>query len=81
MLPIKGALRGRRGLKWLEEAGSYAVVANRKLHRKGLARKYAVAHPHQRLVTSVHETRDEAIAVAQALSQNAPSRRYESRQA
>lgn len=79
MLPIKGALRGRRGLKWLEEAGSYAVVANRKLHRKGLARKYAVANPHQRLVTSVHGSRDEAVAVAQTLSQNEPSRRYDSR--
>ena len=76
MLPIKGALRGRRGLTWLDKAGSYAVVANRKLHRKGLATKFAVANPHQRLVTSVHGTPDEALAVAQTLSQNEPNKRY-----
>lgn len=75
MLTIKGALRGRRGLKWVEQAGSYAVVANRKLHRRGLASKYAVANPRQRLVTSVHGSADEAMMVAQALSNNEAGRR------
>jgi len=75
MLPIKGALRGRRGVKWLEEAGSYAVVANRKLYRKGLATKFAVANPRERLVTSVHSSRDEALTVALALSNNEANRR------
>jgi hypothetical protein len=75
MLPIKGALRGRRGLKWLDRAGSYAVVTNRKLHNKGKARKYVVANPRERLVTSVHGSADEALNIAQALSDNAVTRR------
>ena len=75
MLPIKGALRGRRGVKWLDEAGSYVVVANRKLYRKGMARKFAVANHRERLVTSVHRSADEALTVAQALSNNEANRR------
>lgn len=74
MLPFKGMLRGRRGLKWLEKAGSYAVVANRKLLRRGQARKYAVTNPRQQLVTSVHDSADEAMMVAQALSNNEAGR-------
>ena len=75
MLPIKGALRGRRGLKWLEKAGSYAVVANRLLLRRGRARKYVVANAPQGLVTSVHRSAEEAAAVVELLSQNEPNKR------
>lgn len=71
MLPIKGALRGRRGLKWLDQAGSYAIVTNRKLHDKGKASKYLVANRRQRLVASVHASPDDALTVARALSDNA----------
>jgi hypothetical protein len=74
MLPFKGMLRGKRGLKWLEKAGSYAVVANRKLLRRGQASKYAVTNPRQRLVTSVHDSEDEAVMVAEALSNNEAGR-------
>ena len=70
MLPIKGALRGRRGLKWLDETGSYAIVTNRKLHNKGKARKFVVANPRERLVASVHASQDDALTVARALSDN-----------
>lgn len=75
MLPIKGALRGRRGLKWLEEAGPYAIVTNRKLHNKGRASKYVVANPRERLVASVHTSPDDARTVARALSDNAVTKR------
>lgn len=71
MLPIKGALRGRRGLKWLDKAGSYAIVTNRKLHKKGQASKFVVANPRERIVASVHGSPDEALTIAQALSDNA----------
>lgn len=75
MLQIKGALRGRRGLKWLDQAGSYAIVTNRKLHNKGKASKFVVANPRERLVASVHASADDARTVAQALSDNAVSKR------
>ena len=75
MLPIKGALRGRRGLKWLDQSGSYAIVTNRKLHEKGKASKYLVANPRQRLVASVHTSPDDALTVARALSDNAVTKR------
>ena len=75
MLPIKGALRGRRGLKWLGESGSYAIVTNRKLYDKGKASKYVVANPRERLVTSVHTSPDDARTVARALSDNAVTKR------
>lgn len=75
MLPIRGALRGRRGLTWLDKNGSYAVVANRRLHRKGMATKFAVANAPQGLVASVHRSLEEAMAVAQTLSQNEPNKR------
>lgn len=68
MLPIKGALRGRMGLKWLDEAGPYAVVTNKKLHNKGRASKFVVANPRERLVTSVHSSPNEALTTAKALS-------------
>ena len=68
MLPIKGALRGRMGLKWLDEAGPYAVVTNKKLHNKGRARKFVVANPREQLVTSVHSSPGEARTTAEALS-------------
>jgi hypothetical protein len=73
MLPIKGALRGRRGLKWIDEAGSYAIVANKELHEKGQARKFIVANPRERIVASVHRSADEALTIAQALSDNSAS--------
>jgi hypothetical protein len=71
MLPIKGALRGRRGLKWLGGTGSYTVITNKKLHEKGKASKFAVANPRHGVVTTVHGSPDEALDIARTLGDNA----------
>ena len=75
MLSIKGALRGRRGIQWLDQAGPYAVVTNKRLHIIGRASKFVVVNPRERLVASVHDTPDEARVLAQALSANAVNKR------
>ncbi len=75
MLPIKGALQGRRGIQWLDRFGPYAVVTNKKLHFVGRASKFVVVNPRERLVASVHDTHDEALTLAQALSANAATKR------
>jgi hypothetical protein len=71
VLSIKGALRGRRGIQWLDQAGPYAVVTNKRLHIVGRASKFVVVNPREHLVASVHDTPDEARTLAQALSANA----------
>ena len=59
----------KRGLVRLATTGVYAVIANRVLHERGRARRFAVAHLTAEWVESGYDTHGQAVARAQQLHQ------------
>ncbi len=57
----------KSGIVHLNEAGAYAVIANRTLHEKGQAAKFAVVNVPEEWVDSVHKSRDAAWTLARKL--------------
>ncbi len=58
----------KEGIIRLDEVGSYAVIANRKLHEQGRASRFAVANVKELWVDSVYLDRGEALSTSQKLS-------------
>lgn len=58
----------KEGIVRLDQVGSYAVIANRKLHEQGRARRFAVANVKELWVDSVYLDREEALTTTQKLS-------------
>ena len=58
------------GIIRLDEVGSYAVIANRELHERGKANRFAVANMKELWVDSVHLDRSAALSVTQQLSKH-----------
>ncbi len=58
----------KEGIVRLDQVGSYAVIANRKLHEQGRAGRFAVANVKELWVDSVHLNRAEALSTTQKLS-------------
>ncbi len=58
----------KEGIIRLDQVGSYAVIANRKLHEEGRAGRFAVANVIELWVDSVHFDRGEALSTSQKLS-------------
>ncbi len=58
----------KEGLVRLDQVGSYAVIANRKLHEQGRASRFAVANVIELWVDSVYLNRAEALSTTQKLS-------------
>ncbi|HLU09946.1 MAG TPA: hypothetical protein VK003_09790 [Oceanobacillus sp.] len=55
------------GVKRLNQAGGFSLIANRKLYESGKSQRFAVVRPGARCVDSVHEDYDEAISYIQTL--------------
>ncbi len=56
------------GIIRLDEAGAFAVIANRELHEKGRAARFAVANMTEQWVDSVYDDLDQALSTTQKLS-------------
>lgn len=58
----------KSGVIRLDEVGVYAVIANRTLHERGAATKFAVANLQEQWVDSVHFDRAAALSTTRKLS-------------
>ena len=58
----------KEGIVRLDQVGSFAVIANRKLYEQGKASRFAVANVKELWVDSVHLDRGEALSTTQKLS-------------
>jgi hypothetical protein len=68
MFSLKCDLRGKSGVKRLEQIGDYVVIANRLLDDKGQSSRFAIVNEPQAWVDSVHSTPASALAAARALA-------------
>ena len=57
-------LRGKSGVKQLDQEGPYLVIVNGKLYEKGAARRFTVVNASEAWVDSVYHSLEEAVAVA-----------------
>ncbi len=57
-------LRGKNGIKRLDQEGPYAVIVNKTLYDWGKADKFTVVNVKEEWVDSVHYSLDDAIAEA-----------------
>ncbi len=64
-------LRGKRGIEELDHAGPYAIIVNRRLYHRGLARKFALVNEQQAWVDSVYRNYGRARSMLRSLSQPA----------
>jgi hypothetical protein len=55
------------GVKRLDQVGSYAVIANKKLHDKGRSHRFTVVNTSQQWVDSIHQNYDEALSYTRKL--------------
>jgi hypothetical protein len=68
MFSEKADLRGKSGVKRLEQVGDYVIIANRLLDDAGRARRFAVVNETRAWVDSVHSSPSRALAVARELT-------------
>jgi hypothetical protein len=68
MFAEKCKLEGRSGVKRLESAGPYVVIANRILDEAGKSSRFAVVNEREAWVDSVHSTPSRAMSTAVELS-------------
>jgi hypothetical protein len=57
-------LRGKNGVKWLDQWGPYAVIVNRRLYELGRAGKYALVNIDKHWVDGVYRSRAHAVTKA-----------------
>lgn len=57
-------LKGKKGVKWLEQWGPFAVIVNRKLYEQGRAGKYALINVDRHWVDGVYRSRAHASSKA-----------------
>lgn len=50
------------GVKRLEQAGGFSLIANKKLYDSGKSHRFAVVKPGARCVDSVYDDYDEALS-------------------
>ena len=71
MFSTRCVLEGKKGIKELDNAGVYAIIANRMLVDRGEAHKFVLVNNRKSWVDSVYRSNAEAEKALQDLSRSA----------